>query len=473
MPMVVVSRSGTPRTSIPPVISRADPRAMPSVPRVTISGGTLALVTSTPLRTPQAVPATSPAASPGRIAPQPSPPTASITLAAITPEKTSTDPTDRSIPAVMITKVMPTAMISSPEASAAMLRKLNTVANCWKRRAAKPATMPSRIRNVQVVVSVSRRRSTPRRPFRAGASAPSSWASAGTSRVSLIGAPPRGSPNPSGSSGHLPGLQGAGHGRDDLLHGGVGGPVAGHPDPEPQHLDAVGQLHHLGQVVADEHDRDPRVADPADQVADVAGLDHAQGGGGLVHEHDLADPGGGPADGDALALAARQVGHHGPGVLEPDAEVGEGLVSPAAHGRLVQEPEPAERPGADQLAAEEQVGRRVELGRQRQVLVHGLDAELAGRHRVRDGDLAALEPDLAAIGGEGARQDLDQRALAGPVVADQGRHLPRVDGEVDAPQRPDAAEALRDAARLQQRFAHRRLLSGAAGADPGSSSIPP
>ena len=198
MPMVVVSRSGTPRTSIPPVISSADPSAMPRVPRVTISGGTLALVIRTPLTTPQAVPATRPATSPTPIAPHPPPPTASITLAAMTPENTSTDPTERSIPAVMITKVMPTAMISSPEASAAMLRKLNTVANCWKRSAANPATMPSRIRNVQVVVSVRRRRSTPLRPSRTGACAPSSRVSAGgTSRVSLIGAPLRGSPNPS------------------------------------------------------------------------------------------------------------------------------------------------------------------------------------------------------------------------------------------------------------------------------------
>src|SRR4029450_5888557 len=96
------------------------------------------------------------------------------------------------------------------------------------------------------------------------------------------------------------------------------------------------------------------------------------------------------------------------------------------------------------------------------VLVDGLDAELAGRDGVRDGDLVALEPDLAAVGGQGARQDLDQRALAGPVVAAQRRHLARVDGEVDAPQRPDAAEALGDADRLEQGFAHRRLLSGAA-----------
>ena len=42
-----------------------------------------------------------------------------------------------------------------------MLRKLNTVANCWKRSTANPATMPSRIRNVQVVVSVRRRGACP------------------------------------------------------------------------------------------------------------------------------------------------------------------------------------------------------------------------------------------------------------------------------------------------------------------------
>jgi hypothetical protein len=188
--MVVVSWRGTPRTSIPPVISRADPSAIPRVPRVTISGGTLALVMSTPLTTPQAVPATSPATSPAAIASQP-PPMASITLAAITPEKTSTDPTERSIPAVMITKVIPTAMISSPEASAAMFRKLNTVANCWNRSAANPVTIPTRIRKVQVVVSVSRRRSTLRRPLPASSGATSSGTSAGgTSRVSLTRPPP-------------------------------------------------------------------------------------------------------------------------------------------------------------------------------------------------------------------------------------------------------------------------------------------
>ena len=61
---------------------------------------------------------------PTRIVPQPAlaeasrrPPSAVITLSAITPEKTSTEPTDRSMPAVMITKVIPTESVSATDAS--------------------------------------------------------------------------------------------------------------------------------------------------------------------------------------------------------------------------------------------------------------------------------------------------------------------------------------------------------------------
>ena len=45
---------------------------------------------------------------PMKAVPQPCPPTDSMTLAATTLEKTSTDPMDRSMPDVMMTKVMPT-----------------------------------------------------------------------------------------------------------------------------------------------------------------------------------------------------------------------------------------------------------------------------------------------------------------------------------------------------------------------------
>ena len=172
----------------------------------------------------------------------------------------------------------------------------------------------------------------------------------------------------------------------------------------------------------------------------VRGLDHAEGRGGLVHEHDLADPGSGPADRDAWRWPPDRLATMAPVSCSPIPRSAKAWLSPAAHGRLVQE-QLAERARADQLAAEEQVGRRVELGGEGEVLVDGLDAELAGRDRVGDGDPAASNR-IAAVGRQRAREDLDQGALAGAVVADQGRHLARVGGEIDALEGPDAAKLL-------------------------------
>ena len=103
MPIVEMSLNGTSRSSTPPVISSAEPSDMPSVPSVTMNDGIFALATRKPFRTPHARPARSATASPTRITPQPSPPTSFIAFAATTPANTSTPPTDRSIPAVMIT----------------------------------------------------------------------------------------------------------------------------------------------------------------------------------------------------------------------------------------------------------------------------------------------------------------------------------------------------------------------------------
>ena len=132
------------------------------------------------------------------------------------------------------------------------------------------------------------------------------------------------------------------------------------------------------------------LAHALDQVEHVAGLHDAERRGRLVHEHDLARPGDRAADRDALALAAGHVGHGRARVLDPHAEIAERLVAAPPHRPLVEEAELAEQPGARELAAEEQVRRRVELGRQREVLVDGLDAELA--RGVRRGDRRPRAP---------------------------------------------------------------------------------
>ena len=73
-------------------------------------------------------------------------------------------------------------------------------------------------------------------------------------------------------------------------------------------------------------------------------------------------------------------------VLHADAEVGERLLVRRRIAAVVEEPELAEQAAAHQLAAQEQVGGGVEVGREREVLVDGLDAELARRERAGDRD---------------------------------------------------------------------------------------
>ena len=69
----------------------------------------------------------------------------------------------------------------------------------------------------------------------------------------------------------------------------------------------------------------------------------------------------------------------------------------------------------------------------------------------------------ALVGLVGAGEHLDQRRLAGAVLAEQAVHLTGADVEVDAVQRPDAGERLDDAVHLQQRCGHRTSPSRGAG----------
>ena len=56
----------------------------------------------------------------------------------------------------------------------------------------------------------------------------------------------------------------------------------------------------------------------------------------------------------------------------------------------------------------------------------------------------AAQDDLAGVGRLGARQDLDQRRLAGPVLSGEGVDAAPPDGEVHALERLNARIVLRD-----------------------------
>ncbi len=128
--------------------------------------------------------------------------------------------------------------------------------------------------------------------------------------------------------------------------------------------------------------------------------------------------------------------------------------------RPSRKPEPAEHAGLQRLAAEEQVGGGVEVVREREVLVDGLDAVGARLARRAERDGIAVDQDLAARRAHDAREDLDQRRLACAVVADDRVHLAGAQVEADAAQGDDAPEALGHVARLEDRIVTRPRARG-------------
>ncbi len=96
------------------------------------------------------------------------------------------------------------------------------------------------------------------------------------------------------------------------------------------------------------------------------------------------------------------------------------------------------------LASEVHVLDDVEVVAEREVLVDDLDPEPSGVLRAVDGDGLAFEDDLALVVAVDACDALDQRRLAGAVVADERHHLSRASIEVDVGQRLHGAERLRD-----------------------------
>ena len=133
---------------------------------------------------------------------------------------------------------------------------------------------------------------------------------------------------------------------------------------------------------------------------------------------------------------ARQRGH---------AERVEELDRLLLHRLLVESPR-----AVQQLAAQEQVRDDVEVVAEREILVDGRDPVLVGGGGAADVRALAVDRDRARVRGLDPGDRLDQRRLAGAVVADQGDDLAGVDLEVDVDERLDTAEALADAGGTEQ-----------------------
>ena len=193
----------------------------------------------------------------------------------------------------------------------------------------------------------------------------------------------------------------------------------------------------------DEDDRQPLVAQLLDHVQDHPGLLNAQGSGGLVEDDDLAAERCGPSDGHGLALATRG-SHRLAHVLDRlDAEVLHRLTSPLLHALLVEHPQHrAQRTLATVLATEVEVARDVERGDDGQLLVDRLDPGVAGVLGLAERDRFAVQRELTGVRDVGTCEALDERRLAGAVVADDRKHLTRVEVEVHPVESDHTAEVM-------------------------------
>ncbi len=151
----------------------------------------------------------------------------------------------------------------------------------------------------------------------------------------------------------------------------------------------------------------------------LLGLRDPERRGRLVEDHELGVPLHGLRDGDRLALAA---GERRDRLADrPDRRDGERL---QRRGRVLLPSSASSRTCQRlRLAAEVHVLDDVEVVAESEILVDDLDPEPRGVLRPVDVDLLALEEDLAAVGGMDAGDALDQRRLAGAVVADERHHL--------------------------------------------------
>jgi hypothetical protein len=194
----------------------------------------------------------------------------------------------------------------------------------------------------------------------------------------------------------------------------------------------------LLELVADVEDRaalGPERAERGEEPVDLLRREHR---GRLVHDQQLGVLEQAAHDLDALALAHREG-------VDLARRVERQAVGPAHLPYLA-----GQRPPLHGVVdAQRHVLQHRHRLEQREVLEHHADAERTRRLRVGDPDGAAVPQDLALVGVEHAVDDLDQRALAGAVLAQQRVDLAGAHLQAHAVVGEHAGEALGDPAQLQ------------------------
>src|SRR5437762_4254977 len=210
--------------------------------------------------------------------------------------------------------------------------------------------------------------------------------------------------------------------------------------PAVQDDQAIRHLVDVGEAVLDVDAGPAARLDPLHEREHLADLAHRERGGGLIEDDEVGLEVHGAGDGDALALAAREIAHGGLGrdavAAEPDGAPQELI------GDLLLLLDVDEAESAGDLPADEEVSPERLLLTQRLTLVDRLDPQVVGLpdRILVEVHQAVAHPDVPRRWPEDAADDLDEGRLAGPIVAEQAHDLVPAHLEIDVRERLHLAE---------------------------------
>jgi hypothetical protein len=149
-------------------------------------------------------------------------------------------------------------------------------------------------------------------------------------------------------------------------------------------------------------------------------------------------------DGDQL-LDGKRKGAERPLDIDVDLEPLEPLAGEGARRA------PGDQPKPTRLASEGQILAHRHGRDQIDLLIDRADAQRAGFARRIDRDALAVDADFALVAADRAGHDLDERGLAGPVLAHERVDFAGLNAKIDVIERPDAGKRFRYAQHFNPR----------------------
>ena len=232
------------------------------------------------------------------------------------------------------------------------------------------------------------------------------------------------------------------HELDDALSIHFGGGLRGDHPAVPQHRHARAQIQHLAEPMRDEDDAASRAGQFPHAGEDALNLALAKSRRRLVEDQDACVAAERARDLHQLALGHGEILHHGvgPHVVEAKSRQQALDLAPIICARA--------EIGAN--SAEQDVLQHRQRRHEAEFLFDHRDAGCLRLSGVRQRDRRPVDQDLSLIGGDDAGKRLDERALAGAVVSNQGVNFAPAQRERYAVERDDRPERLGDATHLQR-----------------------